>query len=152
MTTHRARFSFSLASLLASIAAISIACAALVYPTRLWASVISSSTLAVLSLAVIAAATLRGPARAFWGGFAFIGWLFFIIEFVQVPMINFEKENLLPNVIAHEIGRWRYPAHSNWYFDYIFRMLSSLLLGSFGGLFAHWCYWRTHRENDSAIA
>jgi hypothetical protein len=142
MTNQRGSFSFSLASLLASVSAISIGCAALAFPTQLWASVISSLTLLVLSLALIAAIILRGHACAFWGGFAFLGWLFIVIEFVQVPTINFDKENLLPNLVAHEIGRWRYPGSSNWYFDYMFRLLSALVLGWFGGLFARWCYCR----------
>lgn len=142
------RFSFSLASLLAAVSAISIGCAALAYPSQLWASVISSLTLTALSLAVIAAAILRGQARAFWGGFAFIGWLFIVIEFVPVPTINFDKENLLPNLIAREIGHWRYPGSSNWYFDYSFRLLSGLVSAWLGGLFARLCFWWSLRHSD----
>src|SRR6478672_3326023 len=101
--TPGTRFSFSLASLLSAISLISVACAALAYPTQLWASIISSLTLAVLSHAVIAAFIFRGPSRAFWGGFAFAGWLWIVIEFVHLPTVNFAKEELLPNLIAAEL-------------------------------------------------
>jgi hypothetical protein len=141
------RFSFSLASLLAAVSAISIGCAALAYPTQLWTSIISSLVLAALSLAVVAAVIFRGQSQAFWGGFAFAGWLFIVIEFVHLPTINFDKEGLLPNLIAQEIGRWRYPGSSNWHFDYIFRFLSALILAWLAGLFARWCFRRSLGQN-----
>jgi hypothetical protein len=140
------RFSFSLAGLFSSVSLLSVACAALVYPTQLWASVISSLTLAVLTLAVIAAVIFHGEARAFWGGFAFVGWLFVIGEFVHLPLINFEKEWILPNLLATEIGNWRYSGNSNWTFGYIFRWLSALLLAWFGGHFARWCFRESQRQ------
>jgi hypothetical protein len=140
------RLSFSLASLLVAVSAISIGCAALAYPTQLWTSIVSSLTLAALSLAVIAAIAFRGQSRAFWGGFAFVGWLFIVIEFVNLPTVNFDKERLLPNFLAHEISRWRYPGGSNWNFGYICRFLSALILAWLGGLFAQWCCRRSLRQ------
>jgi len=76
-----------------------------------------------------------------------VGWLFIVIEFVHVPTINFDKELLLPNLITREIGRWRYPGGSNWYFDYTFRLLSALIFAWLGGLFAQWCFRRSLRQS-----
>lgn len=142
------RFSFSLTSLLEAISIISVACAALAYPTQLWASIISSLTLAVLSLAVIAAFIFRGRSRAFWGGFAFAGWLFIVIDFVHLPLVNFAKEDLLPNFIADQLGHWRYYPNSNWYFGYICRFLFTLILAWLAGLFAVWCHHRARQEDE----
>ena len=95
----------------------------------------------------IAAVTFRGPSRAFWGGFAFAGWLFIFIEFVPVPTINLAKEDLLPNLILEVVGRWRNQPNSNWDFFYIGRFLSALILAWLGGLFARWCHQRSVRQS-----
>jgi hypothetical protein len=137
---QRGGFTFSLFSLLAVVSVSSLGCAALAYPTQWWAAITSSVTLGAFSLAVICAVIFRGKTQAFWGGFAFIGWLFIVIEFIQLPTINFAKEDLLPNLVAREVGRWRYPGSSNWYFDYICRFLSAWILAWLGGLFAQWCF------------
>jgi hypothetical protein len=53
--------------------------AALRTPSRLWANLWFSMSLAALTLAIPAAAYSRGGRRAFWVGFAACGWVYFII-------------------------------------------------------------------------
>ena len=68
-------FRFSLWSMFLGVAAVSIVCAALVKPTQMWAMAFQAASLGVLTFAILAALVYeRGSARAFWIGFAVVGW------------------------------------------------------------------------------
>jgi hypothetical protein len=70
---------FSIRGLMVVIVLLGLAFAALRTPSRLWANVWFSMTLAALTLAIPAAAYTRGGRRAFWVGFSTCGWVYFII-------------------------------------------------------------------------
>ena len=130
---------FRLATLLLFITLIAMGCAALAYPTRWWASIISTTVFCLLSLASMAAVLLRGSRRAFWTGFALFGWMYVIVQFVRLPTINFDKSLLLPEMVLEQIAAWRYPDSSNWYFSYIGKFLSAIFSAVVGGLLARFC-------------
>jgi len=65
---------FSMRGLLIGTAGFAIACGALVSASQWIASLIFSATLAVLIVAVLGAVLRRGRPRAFWIGFAIVGW------------------------------------------------------------------------------
>jgi hypothetical protein len=73
-------FRFSIRGLMVVIVLLSVAFAALRFPTPLWANVWFSLTAAALTLAVPAAVYRRGEQRAFWVGFAVCGWVYFICQ------------------------------------------------------------------------
>ena len=68
-------FRFSLWSMFLGVAAVAIVCAALVKPTAAWAIAFQAAALGVLTFALLAALVYeRSAARAFWIGFAVVGW------------------------------------------------------------------------------
>jgi hypothetical protein len=69
---------FSLARLLAAIVLIAAALAMLVSASSLWAHVCSALFVFVMLVAVLAIPYRRGAARAFWLGFAILGWGFLL--------------------------------------------------------------------------
>jgi len=68
-------FRFSLWSMFLGVAAVAIVCAALVKPTAVWVTAFQTAALGVLTFALLAALVYeRSAARAFWIGFAVVGW------------------------------------------------------------------------------
>jgi hypothetical protein len=65
---------FTIASLLGLVALIALGAAALVGATPEWARWVLSLALATLAVATLGGLFARGPARAFWAGFALVGW------------------------------------------------------------------------------
>jgi len=68
------RFQFSIRELLAFVVFVALACAGFLQPSPLMASVVFSLTLAILSLAILAAVGKSSSARFYWIGFALAGW------------------------------------------------------------------------------
>ncbi len=68
------RFQFSLRALLGSAVFVAVACPSLLYASETIASLVFTATAVLLLAAVVAALFRRGPARAFWVGFAIFGW------------------------------------------------------------------------------
>ena len=69
----------SLASLFIVVASAAMATAVLLRPTFYVASTVWSLTLLVLGAAIVAAFASSGKQRAFWAGFAFLGYLHLIL-------------------------------------------------------------------------
>jgi len=65
---------FSLCSLFAAVAVVALGCMALANPSNTWMSITFSAAVALLFFAVLACLFGRFSARAFWGGFAVVGW------------------------------------------------------------------------------
>lgn len=65
---------FSLLTLLGLIAVVAVACAALTNPTPLWACVVETGVLAMLTYGVLASVFQREVRRAFWIGLSIVGW------------------------------------------------------------------------------
>ena len=72
-------FRFSLCSLLVGVLAVGLGCAALSNPTPLLENIVTNITLAVLGIAALAGLYLPKSTRAFYGGFAVAGWMYFAI-------------------------------------------------------------------------
>src|SRR5688572_26699431 len=73
-------FRFSLSTLLVSVLAVGLGCAALLNPTPLIEKIVFTATLAMLVFATLAGLYLPRSTRAFYGGFAVSGWLYFAIN------------------------------------------------------------------------
>lgn len=69
-----ATWRFTLAGMLGSIAVVAVACAALANPSPIWAALVVTAVLGLLTYAVLAAIFRRGARRAFWIGLATVGW------------------------------------------------------------------------------
>ena len=69
----------SILGLIAAVVASAVAFAALRTGSEYWLSAFYTLTVVMLLFAVIAARYRRGPARAFWFGFAVFGWGFFLL-------------------------------------------------------------------------
>lgn len=67
------KFQFSLRSLLGLVALVAAGCAALLYPSDLWASLAIYGVLVALAAAILGSIVRRGSAQSFWLGFALFG-------------------------------------------------------------------------------
>jgi hypothetical protein len=79
-------FRFSLLTMFGSVAVVALACAALATPSQLWLVIVSASSLACLFYAVLAATYGRAAKRAFWFGFAVVGWGHIFLEWQRIPL------------------------------------------------------------------
>ncbi len=151
-------FRFSLWSMFLSVAAVAIVCAALVKPTFAWGMAFQAAALAVLTFAVLAAlVSERGAARAFWIGFAVVGWGNLGLHRIQLSEIS----------LTNRISDWlmdvihAYPSASPFppspdsaaarimfardAFSYLVVWIWPLLLGFVGGVVARQLYLRRER-------
>lgn len=81
LRTAVAGLRYSLRALLGGVVIVAIACAAVAYPSRWWASALFSAVLLLLALATLGAALSRGSARAAFAGFAWLGGVYFVCAF-----------------------------------------------------------------------
>jgi len=72
-------FRFSLSTLFVSVLAVGLGCAALLNPSLLIEKIAFTATLAMLGVATLASLYLPRSTRAFYGGFAVAGWLYFAL-------------------------------------------------------------------------
>jgi hypothetical protein len=70
------RPTISIRAMLCVVAFVGLACVALVRANSIWATVMFTGALAVISLGLLAAILLRGARQAYWAGFALFGWLY----------------------------------------------------------------------------
>jgi hypothetical protein len=81
MRARRVPLQFSLLTLFGLVTIVALGCAALRSPSELWASSLFTFTIVVLLAAILRAILRRGPARAFWIGFALFGWGYLLLIF-----------------------------------------------------------------------
>jgi hypothetical protein len=81
----RSWFQFSIKALLGLTVFVALGCAALLNASEWWASAACTVTLAVLLIAVLASIFRWGPRRAFWLGFAIVGWAYVLLTFWPAP-------------------------------------------------------------------
>lgn len=67
-------FRFSLATFLLVIALVSLVFAGLAYSNAYWVRIIATTTLATLTISLVAAIAWQKSGRWFWLGFAIVGW------------------------------------------------------------------------------
>ncbi len=80
-TSNPGRWQFSLRTLLVVVVFIAVGCGALVAASETWLTIVYSATFAVLFIAVLGGLFRRGRTRAFWAGFAVIGWLYLVLVY-----------------------------------------------------------------------
>jgi hypothetical protein len=86
-------FRFSLGSMFLGVAAVSLACAALVKPNAIWAVTLQAASLGILTFALLAALVYeRSAARAFWIGFAVVGWGNLGLHRFQISEVSLTRE------------------------------------------------------------
>ncbi|HEV3021375.1 MAG TPA: hypothetical protein VGX76_02870 [Pirellulales bacterium] len=82
-------FRFKLLTLFGFVAVIGVACAALARSSQLWLVAVSALSQASLFYAVLAAAYGRNARRAFWVGFAVVGWGYIVLEWASAAGLPF---------------------------------------------------------------
>jgi hypothetical protein len=100
---------FSLRWLFGSIAFMSAACATLFYASTILSHMLALALFAFLLLSLVGAVYAKGGQRAFWGGFALVGWSLFgsvyIPAVVPLPLeITRSMLNQLHAKIVHEVA------------------------------------------------
>jgi hypothetical protein len=98
------RLSFSLLWLLGVIALIAIACASLRSASEIWASAAFTATLGVLLLSVVGLIFRHRASRAFWGGFALMGWSYLFLVFGP-----WCRENAGPQLLTTKLLEYVHP-------------------------------------------
>jgi len=136
-------FRFSLSSLLAVVVLTGIICAALASASSFWSRLLSTLTMAILLVSLVGAIYRQGAARAFWIGFAILGWGYWIIGYL--PLQNFAL-NLLERELADHLssvapGPFVTLLHAT-------HAIIVLILACAGGMIGSWFYWREHRQAD----
>lgn len=100
------RFRPSIAGLMALVLFAAIAFAALRGASAIWASVMFTLTLVLLSTAILGAFYCQRPARIAWAGFAVFGWAYLAMTFGPWPNKNGVTVPPFPTMLAYE-PLWR---------------------------------------------
>jgi hypothetical protein len=90
---------YSLGTLFLVVAVVAVGCAAAANFSPLWAEVMIALTLMILSIALVAALVGRGRTRVFAVGFAAVGWMYFLLTFVDA--VGLRNERLLTSRAIH---------------------------------------------------
>jgi hypothetical protein len=92
---------FSLATLGGMVACSSIACAALVYASETWSTVLFTSAILFLTVAILLIIYRAGSARAFWVGCAVFGWTYLLLHF-------WLGRSLDADLATSQLAKWAY--------------------------------------------
>ena len=145
--TPGGRLSFSLRAMFLVIAWVGLACASLVKPSQVWASVTGFVSLLLLCFAVLGTVYIRGEWRAFWCGFAILGWgHLFLWELMNHTTFNLPtahltsqvNELLFPSFAPMSGAQAQALVEHRTSFAVAAWWHSSLLLGILGGITARW--------------
>lgn len=99
-------FQFSIKALLGTTTFVAIGCAALLNASEWWASVTCTLVLGVLLVAVLRSVFCRGPSRAFWLGFAILGWAYVLLIFWPMgPDPTFPCQR---HLLTTKVANWAY--------------------------------------------
>jgi hypothetical protein len=133
---------FSIAGLMGIIVLVAIATAALRYASETVAAAVSLMTYIVLALAIVGAVCRRGAARAWWVGFASLGWMYLGLPLrmmhssqILVSRVVLRLVALLMNIPVEDGGRFSSDAPTRWFF-WIGHQFLALLAAVAGGWLA----------------
>ena len=93
------RFRLSIAGLMTIVAMVAIGLVALRAETGLWASLIFTFAIIMLSLGSVAAISAHRQARSTWAGMAIFGWSYLIIAFGPWPNNTCRPPRMLPTYL-----------------------------------------------------
>jgi hypothetical protein len=105
---------FSLRQLLIAIALIAVGLFALRSASPFWVMVSLSLTLLVLAASPLVALYRQGPERAFWIGFATIGWFYMLVllycwNLDRPSNYPLRADQLLTTNLSYQLHQWMYP-------------------------------------------
>jgi hypothetical protein len=89
---------FSIARLMAVIGLLGVFAAAIRNASELWSGIVLGATLLVLAVSLLGVVHRRGPERAWWLGFALLGWGYLVL--VQGPWFSEKVGSVLPTSLA----------------------------------------------------
>ena len=98
------RLRFTLAQSMGIVLLIGVGFAALRSASALWSSAVFTSTVALLSVAILGAMVRRGRARMTWAGFALFGWIYLATAFG--PWANRNGVEAPPYVTRWALDYW----------------------------------------------
>ena len=154
---------FSLRTLLVGVAFVAVGCVALVKASEAWQTAIYTTTFSVLFIAMLGGLFHWGRTRAFWAGFAVIGWSYLLLVYgffgesenhyprlgttralLYIHMQVSEKVSVMSPDPSAVMIRYRPPRV---FFMNIGQYLWALLLAYLGGLLARYFYSTRTRES-----
>ena len=141
---------------MAVVAAAAVGFAALANASELWASAVSTVTVAALLAALLAAVFLRGYLRTFAGGFAICGWAYLFLIYGSI------LEQVGQSLATTKVITYLHPKlHVTWSEDqrdaeYVKRrfyrighFIWSLIVAFLGGLLARYFYATRERKSGT---
>jgi hypothetical protein len=154
------RFRFSLLALFGFVGVTAVVFAALASPNESWLMITKGLTLGCLFFSALAGIYGHRVGRAFWVGFAVVGWGYFVVQQEFEPpqdlptgRISDRLQRLIhPDGPLIQLGDSHNPPiqPANWlkllWFKMILTWLWPLVLGFVGGLIACHLYLRRERE------
>jgi hypothetical protein len=140
------RFRFSLLAVLGAIAACAVMVAALTRPNRGWAVVRCTTNVSILLYAALVVA-FHGRRKAFWLGYAIVGWL--LVFPLEHSLSSYELKNFfLPRMAVDALTEYHIPTPEYWLdpsepthgneIGAIGVSLASMTVAATGGLLACW--------------
>ena len=151
------RFRFSLLAALGVIAACAVTVAALIRPNHGWAVALCTVNVSILLYAALVVA-FHGRRKAFWLGFAIVGWL--LVFPLEQSLASYDLKNFfLPRVAVDALTEYHIPTPEDWLdpsepthgneIGAIGVSLASMAVAAVGGLLATWLARRTSAESQS---
>src|SRR5688572_18876962 len=84
---------FSLLTLMAAVLIAAVGCAAIANPSQMSAMAVGTTAILLLLGAVVAAIYCRAAARAFWTGFAILGWGYVLLVWACFNELSVNRED-----------------------------------------------------------
>lgn len=152
------RFRFSLLAALGAIAACSVIVAALARPNRGWAVVLCTTNVSILLYAALVVA-FHGRRKAFWLGYAIVGWL--LVFPLEQSLDAYKLEHFfLPRLAVDALTEYHIPTPEDWLdpsepthgngIEAIGISLTSMVVAAAGGLLASWLVRESAAESRSS--
>lgn len=99
------KLQFSLLGLLGVVSSVAVGCAALAKPNEWWAMILTHATFAALFVGVLAAIYGHAARRAFWVGFAVVGWGYMAAGWANAMLSNAGSDDA-QQFVTTELLEW----------------------------------------------
>lgn len=125
---------YRLRTLLTATAGVAIVLAALSRPSEFWSMLIVTATFWTLGVSVLGAILLSGRWRGFWLGFAVLGGVRFLVDFLQLSFLRFPYDYIWPDAVLIWLAEQHTNAGAREHALFMTPYLSTLTTGLVGGL------------------